>query len=308
MRSLSLLVTFLSFGLFFCSTAYAQSAPTIVLSPAFPSPDEGYTASVLDSTGSIRAVRWFVDGKALESNEGGKEINLTAKGLGVRQRIVADVTYADGLLSRAEKVVTPLRIDLVVSAQTLVPSFYKGRSEVSGESEGTVTALVFGGSPKGETYQYLWNVAGKNQNGGTSSSKNSVAFVSGFRSDVPVIVSVYSGQTLVGEASVVVPVVESEVHFYERNPLRGLRTLALVSPHFFIGEEMIVRAEAFFTNKKFSGEPSWRIGTKDVENNGNPYEVTLQKQGGGSKTRVFFEQRDPRALLQSIRGSLDVQF
>ena len=119
---------------------------------------------------------------------------------------------------------SPYRIDLIVEADTTVPAFYNGRSLPTNGSTVTVTALPSfkqGVSPT--SYLYIWDINGRIQNGGTPVKTNSFSFTPTLENEVRVGVTITNqGGTKLAESSQIVTLVDTEVHFYEKNPLRGL--------------------------------------------------------------------------------------
>jgi hypothetical protein len=102
------------------------------------------------------------------------------------------------------------------------------------------------------------------------------------------------------------------MHFYEKNPLRGLSRVALKSPHLFIGEELLLRAEAYFVDTDLASVDvlrSWKVNNRTVEGNANdPYELTLQKQEERGLSKITFSLQNMAKLLQGVSGSHGVQF
>jgi hypothetical protein len=233
--------------------------------------------------------------------------------LGVVETISVQIQSGDGTVSRATKKIIPSRVDLIVTANTLTPPFYKGRRLGSAGSDMTATAQVFLGSPK-ETgaLTYVWSVADRVQNGGIASVNNAITFSSGFEDELLVAVTVYKNGVAVAGKSVFVTIAKSEIHFYEKNLLRGLSMVAMKTPHLFIGEELLLRAEPYFVDRDLisnSIKPAWKINNRTMDGNqDNPYELSLQKQGSAGSAQISFSLQNVAKLLQSVQGSIGVQF
>jgi hypothetical protein len=305
----TLLVT--AFGVFYSGTVHAQTPTTLLVNPQFPQAGESYTVSV-PSTDPFVKIVWYRDGKVAQEFANTKTITLKAKGVGVSERITATLTSNNGNSTQVSRTITPVRTDIIVSADTLVPTFYKGRKLGSSGSTMTATALVFQGRPK-ETgaLTYLWSIGSKVQNGGAPSRENSITFSSNFENEVIVGVKIYKNGLQINEKSITVPIVEPEMYFYEKNPLRGLSKIALKNPSLFIGEELLLRAEAYFIDTDLARDEiirTWKINNQKVSGNTtDPYELTLEKKGSGV-AQVSFSLLNMAKLLQGVSGSIGVQF
>jgi hypothetical protein len=194
-----------------------------------------------------------------------------------------------------------------------VPPFYKGKRLGSSGSTFTATALTFSGSPKETgTLTYLWRVGSKVQNGGVPTTQNSIRFSSEFESELVVSVSVFKNGIQIAQKAILVPIIVPEVYFYEKNPLRGLSSVAMRGPHLFIGEELLMRAEAYFVDTDLASSNvlrTWKVNNKTVPGDENdPYELTLQKQEGGGVSNISFSLQNMAKLLQGVSGNIGVQF
>lgn len=295
------------------TVSYAQTSVSLVTDPAFPEAGESYNVSISGVSDPFAKVTWYKGGKAAPELGNTRTITLEAKGIGVSERISAEVTTREGDATSVTRTITPVRTDILVSADTLVPPFYKGKRLGSSGSIFTATALTFAGSPKDTgALTYLWRVGNKVQNGGVPSTLNSVRFSSGFESELSVGVSIFRNGAQVAEKTILVPITEPEMHFYEKNPLRGLSHTALKSPHMFVGEELLLRAEAYFVDKDLASPDvlrTWNINNKSVAGDINdPFELTLQRQGGSGLSKISFSLQNMAKLLQGVTGNLSVQF
>lgn len=309
--TLSFVTLLIACGVISGTTVHAQTSGTLIVNPPFPQAGETYNVSV-PSTDPFAKVVWYRDGTVVPNLSNARTITLEAKGVGVSERITAVVTSTNGNSTQARRTITPVRTDLIISADTLVPPFYKGRRLGSSGSTMTATAFVFLGSPK-ETgaLKYLWSVGNKVQNGGAPTTENAITFSSGFEDELLLSVKIFKNTVQVGEKSIIVPIVEPEMHFYEKNPLRGLSKIALKNPALFIGEELLLRAEAYFIDTDLASSEivrTWKINNQKVEGSTHdPYELTLEKKGSGT-AQVSFSLHNMAKLLQGVSGSIGVQF
>lgn len=314
------------FGLFFLvdtpvfaqigSITQSTASVTLVPSPRFPEPHQLTTFSLddysVDTSGA--RVQWFVDGVENTSAQNQRALQVSAGDFGEHTSVTVVVTLPKGVSLRASHTIVPTRIDMIVTADTLTPAFYKGRALPSNGSVVTVTALPFvEGGASLSSLSYLWKVNGTVQNGGEQRGKNTFVYVPEFEDEAVVSVDVIdtNGAVIAGK-SIVVPIYEPELHFYEINPLRGMASHALISPFTFIGEEITVRAEPYYVSKDlFSENPftEWSLDGKPLVNpNVDQQEIVLRKEGGSGRFSVGFHIRNLEQLLQGVKNSFTIQF
>ena len=313
MRLRHLLLFFVLFFYSNTTTVNAQGSVSLITNPSYPEAGESYNVSVSGVSDPFAKVLWYKDGKAQPELGNVRSIRVQAKGIGVSERISAEVISRSGEGGNVSRTIVPVRTDILISADTLVPPFYKGRKLGSSGTTITATALVFYGSPKDTgSLTYLWRVGNKVQNGGVPSTQNSIQFSSGFEDELLVSVGIFRKGIQIAEKAIVVPIVEPELYFYEKNPLRGLSSVALKSPHHFTGEELLLRAEAYFVDTDVANaevERTWKVNNRTVEGEVNdPYELTIQKQVSGGLSKISFSLQNMAKLLQGVSGSLGVQF
>jgi hypothetical protein len=290
--------------------SYAQSSAQLLLSPAFPNASEPFTAKLEGMTSNITSVVWFINGKEQTGEKNKRSISTTAD---TTMTIGAKITDSAGKTTTLTKTITPIRIDIIVEANTLVPPFYKGRSLGSSGSSLKATALVFGKNIDSRSLRYSWKTDGIIENELLGAGNNTFFFTPQLQKEVSLTVSVLSSQnTILGKKTISIPVAEPEVYFYERNPLRGLSTRALTNPFVFIGEEMSIRAEAYYVEPESlsdSFSKQWKINNVPVETSGaDKNELTIEKQGNSGKATLLFKIRHLEDLIQGTSKSIDVQF
>lgn len=300
----------------FSGAASLLNPSQISVSPAYPDPGESVELSLndysIDTSGA--KIAWFRDGQEITAARNLRNIRVTAGALGSSETITVKTTLSSGSVLTATAVIKPVRVDLLVEADTLIPAFYAGRALPSSGSTVRVTALPFTGTPRApEAYSYRWSVADKVVGGGSQFGKNSVVFRSQFEKVMNVAVEVIdsSGKT-VAKKSVNVPIVKPELHFYTVNPLAGESPIAMGNNFIFSGEEMLVRAEPYFVDNNIFRQnhtSEWKINNQTIENpSADPQEITLRKQGDRGTFSLEFSIRNLQNLLQGIEDSINIRF
>ena len=294
-----------------------QTNPSaLVLSPQYPEPNEAVTATLSDYSVNTNGatIRWFVDGKEILDSKNERAIDFSTGELGSSVRVLAITTLPNGSELTARRIITPVRLDILIEADTRVPSFYKGRSIPASGGQMQVTALPFTGEPRSaESYSYTWRVGETVQSGGSRFGKNSISLTADFQKQIRVSVDVIDVDgTMVTSESVFVPLADPELHFYEINPLRGMSEVAMGDNYIFVGEEIKVRVEPYFIdNALFSEKPhqEWKLNSQ-VVNNPNPdqQEITLRRSGDSGSFTLEYHVRNLKQLLQGIKDSITINF
>ena len=303
-------------GKIFAQTPSEVLSNTISLSlvPAYPGLGEEFTAT-LGGYGVVKTgVRWFINGREDSESRNKDSITLQASTIAVATTIEAVVATSNNITVTKKYVVTPKRVDLIVTANTLVPPFYKGRSLPSSGSTITATAFVFsGGASVTNAYSYLWKVNGKAQTNTAGKGNSTFTFTPNFEKNILLSVDVQDQQgKIVAQKSQSIPIVQPELYFYEQNPLRGLSYTALRDPYIFVGDEMTIRAEGYFMNPTLRGTNilrQWSIGNKTVTTQENdPQEITVSKDGNSGSSKLSFHIRNLQQLLQGVEKSITITF
>jgi len=263
------------------------SDPIVSLDPATPPPYSEATIKINDPNnlpiGST--VRWFVDNVEQTNHENRPQINFVTKKIDDPTEIEVLITSPQTGLQRVSVIISPIRVDLIVNANSHVPGFYKGRALPSGNSEISVRALVFGDNT--EPYSYHWRVNGQNVSNNVGNTNSHIVFKPGLDSQMYVELEIYNrANELVARKSLTIPLSEPEIHFYEANPLRGLIPNVLPSAYYLLNQEVILRGEPYyFTGSLNALDTDWKIDRRSYEPSRNPLELSLVKtQETGSAT------------------------
>lgn len=289
---------------------------SLTLSPQHPEPSEQVQVSLNDYSINTNGatISWFVNGEEVVSAANERTLTIRTGALGETIEVVEVTTLPSGAEIRAKKDITPVRVDMLIEADTLTPLFYNGRAIPSEGSVVSVTAIPFTGeSVAPENYSYTWKVRDDVVGGGAQFGKNSISFASDFGKNIPVSVEIHDAEGgLVSGESAIVPLADPELHFYEINPLRGLSEHAVGSNYIFIGDEVRVRAEPYFLDASLlrnNPHTEWKLNGRSVENpSRDVQEITLRKQGDRGSFNLEFHIRNLNQLLQGVKDTITINF
>jgi hypothetical protein len=308
-------------GLFLVTSPYAyaqtfaiDTGATLKLTPSYPEPNAEVVVALdaysIDTTGS--SITWFIDDKEVPEAKNTREMTFTIGPLGTPIRVQARLTSSTGGVVTASHTITPVRVDLVVEANTLTPLHYKGRALPSSGSTLRVIALPDTNTDP-SNLSYTWTVDNEVLFGGSLRGKNVAEFTTPQQPNIFLTLEVAAAQgEILARRSILINIARPTLRFYEDNPLRGLSRNTLKSPHMLIGDEMSVRAEPYFMNKNiFESEPliEWEIDNSRVENTSDqPQNITLRSIGKTGNSNVSFHIRNLQDLLQGIEDDFVVSF
>jgi len=279
-------------------------------SPSFPLPNADVSVRLEDySVNAVGAeVFWFIDGVEQTEVKNARSITLKAGAVGEETVVRAILRKQDGSDVAASLTIAPTVVDLVLEADTYVPSFYKGRSLPSRNSTLSAVALVHDGkSVASNAYTYRWTLGEDVLFAGSVRGKSRVSFeMPLFSKDLVVEVLNESGST-VGRRSMKIEAVQPELHFYEWSPLRGLYQREASNPFALIGEETVIHGEPYFVTHAPSRETTdfmWRIDGMAVSPNAEAAQAFgLTKEGLGNgqiSLRLVTKDRVPAVLEKSF--------
>lgn len=298
------------------STINGSTPVSIDANPRFPQPLALVTLQLNDyaisSVGS--EVTWSVDGVAQGSAQNQRSIQVVAPKLGETKVVTVQVRLRGGSVMTAEHKISPVRTDIVVDADSVVPVFYKGSALPSIQTPIRATAILYDGSGTNPNdYSYVWKMQNQVIGGGQIRGGNTITFTPPLRRSVSLTVEIsdLAGKP-VGRKTVEVPIVEAEVLFYEFNPLRGINQNAVLKTYPMLTDEVTFKAETYHLPKSVivsRPKVAWELNRRAVDNGGaTPYEITIRRQSGAGAYTIGLDIRSMEQILSGARGSFQVTF
>lgn len=255
------------------------SGELITVTPAAPGPHTPVTVSIADATqrpvGS--SVRWFVNDIEMTENQDDAYITLTTASTDEETKVEMHLATPNATTEINTVRITPVRLDLIVGANSSVPDFYRGRALPSQASEISVQAFLFGDATG--PFRYRWTVNGVEEIAEIGGTSNQILVRPRLDNEMNVYVEVtdLSGR-IVAQGGTVIPLVRPELHFYESNPLHGLIANVLATPYYFLKDEITVHAEPYyFTGNRAGFDIVWKVDGRTVTPDENPMELSLVK-------------------------------
>lgn len=286
---------------------------SIDLESDYISPLSEITASLNDYSiaDQTTKIHWVIDGETKQEFANQRSIKLTTKDSGKTTSLKAVVETASGKTMEARKNITPTYLDIIIEPQTRTPSFYLGRALPSIESTVNFIALIDGNN--NSNYFYNWFLNNTNLEGGPVRGKNSVAVKVPFGGYNVITLVVTNNQgELVARRSIELVSVDPELFFYETNALTGIKHIPVKQSLNLIGDTINVKAEPYYLDINTYNRPhliEWKVdGIRSPSSGGNPYEVTLARQGGSGTSRVEFQVGNSLAILQGAKSEFKINY
>lgn len=291
-----------------------QNGLTLHSSISHPEIGEQYVLSLtsFDIPAPISKIQWFKNGTEMTEQANKTKVTLSAGNITTSIKVRATLT--NGVTLEKSFTQNPYRVDLIVSADTTTPLFYKGRKLPSSGSDMHVKAVTFSnGVQISNAYSYVWKINGRTIDTGSQYGNDELTFNTNFEKEILLSVDIYtSNGTRIASESQNIPIVDPELHFYERNHLRGLSILSLSDPHIFIGDEISIRGEAYYMDTNLmqnDGFSEWKLDSKKITPvSGDTQEITLRKENSTGTSRLSFHIRNLRQLLQGVEDSITIRF
>lgn len=281
--------------------------------PRYPEPQSTATVSLNDySVNTFGAsINWFVNGVEQLAARNSRSITVPTHEIGSEEIVKVILSYENGPSQSATLTLTPVVIDIILEADTYVPSFYKGRALPSKESSVRAIALVHDarGGIKND-YIYKWSAGSTVLLGGPVRGKYVLEYVMPRYSDNELTVEVINSEgTTVGKKTILISPAETQLHFYEYSSLRGLSERAATNPFSLISEETTLYGEPYFMNTHINtaeADFSWTLDNNAVTpNQGTPNAITLKRTGAAGTSevslRVVTKNRIPQYVMQKLQ-------
>lgn len=319
-RAIKLLPLLLFLLLFFPSPSNAAAANFWVeFSPKIPGPNETVSAKIMSYTfDTDRAyIKWSVDGYIKLKGVGEKDFGFKVGKRGKKTTVAVSVIAEDNSKERRVFYFNPSEVDLLWSARTYTPFFYKGKALSGPGSTVKVTAIPYFGKyadTNPSNLIYKWKLNYKNRPDESGVGKNSFVFRSdkGFgESAVSVEVSDYK-QTTKAENSVRIKNVQPELLFYQDSPLSGLFSGMTLGSEFNINKnEILIKAEPYYfsLNAMRGISYKWTMNGKIIQPEKGGSVIDFRTEPGTSGTAdIRLRISSPYNLLQFAGKAFSVIF
>ena len=284
---------------------------SIVLDPQYPGPRDEVTATLddysLNTSGT--SIAWFIDQKFVVGSENKREISFTAGDVGTNTTIEVRLTDISGHVLATSQTVSPIYIDVIIEPQTYTPVFYAGRALPIYGSTVYLTALVGSNTnlTQANGYTFNWKLNDQVLGGGSMRGGNKTSLIVPHGSSNIITLSVFNnqGQTI-ARRLFEIPSVAIDVQFYEINTLYGLSHKAVGESLNLLSNSTTIKAVPYNLDlNSVNGNlfTEWQINGRGQKNTtADPFEITLQRRGGGSDN-ITFKVRNLSELLQGDETS-----
>lgn len=289
---------------------------SLIATPNYPGPFEPFSVelSAPDEGYAGATIKWYIDGVEDLSARNQRQNKLTAGPLGKAMTIRVTLEKRGGGTEETILKITPIQIDVVIEANTTVPSFYAGRALPARGGAARATAIITTGSAVDrDNLTYYWELNTTVLGGGPIRGLSSIDFDMpvGFESYIDVTISNAAG--VIGRKSVRLTPAEPEIVFYEENPLLGVSGEAFTQLKTVLGNQLTIRGEPYYMNPFKTNSKSlveWRLNNRLSDNSGSPEinVITLRSDGTGSRGSVSLRMADLSKLSAPISNSFSLQF
>ena len=298
----------------------------IEIDPKNPEPGQNVkvTAKSYSFDVSRAEVSYFINGELRTQDIGRTTYSFTIGDLGEKSNIQVVAEQQDGTISKAEKNIMPINIDMVWEAETYTPPFYKGKPLQAPRADVRVSVFPdFVRTNKTkiarENLYYKWQLNGNLLQNSTGRGNSSITLrdVSNIKNrDLTFRVEVSSAdQTMSSFTYLTIPKTEPKIVFYHKHPLRGIRYHKPIQESFEMEsqETTILGTPYFFSSEEKSSpklEYQWGVdGEEQPGSEGAPYALTLRHVNEeGGKANVSLSVRHSENYLQTAENSFDISF
>ncbi|MDO8576442.1 MAG: hypothetical protein Q7R90_03945 [bacterium] len=298
------------------------SALSILFTPATPHPGETVTVSVRSSLLDIRGsdILWEANGKKIAQGKDASFASVTAGGLGEETTVAVTVVAQDGTSARAEAVIIPTELDLLVDSDSYTPPFYRGAPRPSAGT--TLRLQTFPRFKRGSTLIpageliYTWRRGGE-VIGSISGRGRLVAVIPVehiFGVDLISVEVRSADDRLAQMSSVSVAAQEPVLALYEDHPLYGvLYHRALSNTASVSGAEATFAAIPFFAQARNIYDPAlqfdWRVNSAEIPANlKNPGELTINAENSSGVAFIELGVTHATNFFLDAKGAWNVTF
>jgi len=271
----------------------------LTISPRAPRAGESVTIRAESSAINLNAadISWSVDGAALTSGAGQKEIRIQAGALGSATEVTVDAS--DGVSSATASItVRPAEVDLLWESDSYTPLLFSGRALPSAGSslrlEARARLLENGALVPARDIVYTWrkngsvmaSISGRGRSGATIPAPTL------FATDVISVEAQSISGRLLAEESARIPSIEPILTLYTVHPLFGVEYHRALGAQSFINEtEVSLSAVPFFAAVRHPDESTlqyeWSVNNVAIESDSaRPSSITLNSEGSSGTALI----------------------
>ncbi len=320
---------FIVLSLLGAAVAHAQTAPgtdpvQYIVAPETPGPNEPVQITV-QGVGSFlgdAAITWTINGKVVQSGTGLSTISFTTGALGTQSVVRLSISSATQGSIVHTFVFTPSVTNMLWEADTSVPPLFAGKALYSAGSALRIIALptiiIAGKKVAPESLSYQWSVNDNPVPAASGTGKNTLSYTGDQLQDgESVAVDVYFGSLKVGRGTIAIPVSNTQIVLYAKDPLRGVVYDQAVPQNIALnGKEITLQAQPyFFANSSIKNNTvawSWTLNDAPVTGpSSDKGLLTLRQTGtgqGSATLGVALQNQDSSMLIQSAKATLQLVF
>lgn len=293
---------------------------SLTTNPRDPGPEElvVVTAEHFGEDLNNSTISWFLNGVLEQSARGAKTFRFTTGKLGDRDVLSVVAITPEGKRLEKNLAIHPAEIDIIWSANTYTPPFYKGKALPSSKSSIRLAALPHFITQAGtrldpRTLNYKWELD-RRVLGSVSGAGKQTLSIAAPRGEQSILISVEVSSTdgrFTARESITITSNQARLIFYEKHPTEGVyygQTLSDGS--IFSEQETTIRAEPYFFSLEdiLAGELEfeWTVNNRDIETPENPFELVVRREEGERTARIGLTIENAKKILQVARETISV--
>lgn len=337
MKRVAIFSAFLSLALFGAAWAQSPTGPTqlqqqrnasmwnIALTPRTPGPNESVAAKIVSYSINVNtaAITWYLNGGVVLSGVGETEFSFFTGPAGTKTILRAVLETAGSNITERTVEVAPASVDILWTADTYTPPFYKGKALPTYGSTVRVTAIpnlqdVGGTRIPVQDIMFTWKKSRFTMPEKSGAGKKTLVYAAGFpKSDdiIGVVASTRDGKSS-AEARVDVSVIDPKIVIYENLPLEGVRYESALGNSFQMSRnEVALSLSPYFFSFPLrginTGRYEWFLDGRRIEPSEKRNEFTFGKPGTGSgRANIRIDVSSPisQEILQRTEKSIALLF
>jgi len=287
----------------------------ISLSPQYPGPYDEVAISLSSYTYNLNNsnISWRLNGVEKLSGRGKTVFSFRVGDIGSKNNLSIYIATLEGDVLTREITIIPATVDLLWTAETYTPFYYKGRALPTINSKIKFTAIPH--FSNNNNLVYKWSSGSQEFPSVSGLEKSSFTYLTGnFSGQNAVTVKVESldGKS-VALATANIPNINSEVILYEEDPLYGVLYNRSLGNNFELKKDRIViRAEPFyFSSKDLEGIIyKWFMNDNPIKSSTPelPNVLSLVTGGNSGSTDIGINVLNSQNVFQSAGKEMTISY